>query len=309
MPAINLLQSAVTDLGNWVSSSWLNYAVQAYNALPLLPDIHIGSLVNSANTAIGNITRDISANLADMAPRVEVSTTNGSSTISDPSTSNTPPTSSLRLADGGYFDNSAVSSGMSYLAANNAFIADGYEDFDITSVVFGIKGATISDALAAIHPNYNELTGVAERLFTLGAQQDAVKIPGTDITLVDLSHPSSALFDATKTGGLDEAVWRYSPLDDTSTPEDESFGNLEIKFFRLSVETIDDNTLGIAGGLNGTLNLWVVNSDTDAIPLATGGYWKDYEVMYQGIIEGLQTLDNGQIGADLFARSLGYTVL
>ena len=205
----------------------------------------------------------------------------------------------LRMADGGYFDNSSVTSGLSYLFAtrDSSWVPnDGKEDFNITLLSFNGLGETVSKTLAS--RGFANIGNVAERLFKDGAQQ-AVSMAGIDV--IDLSHPNSAIFESAKglVSGMDQPIWSYT--DTTATGIGAGFA---IKTYAMEVKTIANNTMNIGAGYEGTLNLWNIFSKTDAMPLLNAGTWNDYEVMYQQIIAGLQTSNNGYVGASLFAQAV-----
>ena len=98
---------------------------------------------------------------------------------------------------------------------------------------------------------------------------------------------------------MDQPIWSYT--DTTATGIGAGFA---IKTYAMEVKTIANNTMNIGAGYEGTLNLWNIFSKTDAMPLLNAGTWNDYEVMYQQIIAGLQTSNNGYVGASLFAQAV-----
>jgi len=203
----------------------------------------------------------------------------------------------LRMADGGYFDNSSVTSGLSYLAANQSSWRsnDGIKDFDITLFVFSGIGETVSETL--LKRGFDHIGNVTERLFTGGSPQE-IKELGID--LVDVSHPSSAIFDSTRTSGAFAPIWSYTG-DSQATGAASGFG---IKAYDIYTTTAGGNNMNIAGGYEGNLRLWNITSPTGAIPLPFGT-WDDYNVMYRQIIDALQTKDfNGVAGAELLATQL-----
>lgn len=203
----------------------------------------------------------------------------------------------LRMADGGYFDNSSVTSGLSYLAANQSSWRsnDGIKDFDITLFVFSGIGETVSETL--LNRGFGHIGNVTERLFTGGSPQE---IKGLGIDLVDVSHPSSAVFDSTRTSGAFAPIWSYTG-DSQATGAASGFG---IKAYDIYTTTVGGNNMNIAGGYEGNLRLWNITSPTGAIPLPFGS-WDDYNVMYRQIIDALQAKDfNGVAGAELLANQL-----
>ena len=200
----------------------------------------------------------------------------------------------LRLADGGYFDNSSVTSGLSYLNANqNSWRSnDNIKDFDITLFTFSGIGEKVSKTLTK--RGFDHIGRVTERLFTGGIPQE-IKLLGVD--LIDLSHPSSAVFDSTRTSGALTPIWSYA--------DDSIATGFAINAYDIYTTTAGGNNMNIAGGYEGNLRLWNIISPTGAIPLQTFGNWNDYNVMYKQIINALQKKDsNGVVGAELLANHL-----
>jgi hypothetical protein len=212
----------------------------------------------------------------------------------------------LRMADGGYFDNSSVTSGLSYLEANqSSWVAgDGNNDFAITLFVFSGIGETVSDTLRA--RGFDNIGNVTERLFTGGKQQE-LKIPVVGVDLVDVSHPNSAVFDSTRATGVGSPIWSYTAPAGTPT----SGAGFELKAYTMGVETVANNTMNIGAGYQGTVHLWNITSKAGPIPLdnlgpiPVFGQWSDYEVMYEQIIDALQSGGSGVTGAGLLATQLG----
>ncbi len=290
-----------------------------------------GAVVNLLDVLTGDTFSDVVLDYAKgLAPLVKVTTQSGVASAGDPayltSTNFADPigtiTSSaaayqgyLRMADGGYFDNSSVTSGLSYLEANQSdWIAhDNIKDFEITLFVFSGIGDTVSTTLKD-RGFSDDISSVVERIFRDGKQQ-SVSILGVDI--LDLSHPNSAVFESSSSvTGMSAPVWTYA-YTKPSDAADSSLDGFAMKAFEIDVKTFDGNTMNIGGGYEGTLNLWNIISDTGAIPLQPSGTflapefrtWNDYSLMYDQIIAGLQTSSNGDVGAILLADHLGYAVL
>ena len=226
----------------------------------------------------------------------------GINNYSDPvntlSTADAAKQSYLRMADGGYFDNSSVTAGLSYLSANQASwrANDGIKDFDVTLFVFSTETEQISSTL--VQRGFDQIGNIAERLFTGGNPQE-FKLVGAN--LFDVSHPSSAIFDSTRTSGNAAPIWSYQ-APNSATGVAKGFA---IKAYDMYTTTADNNTMRIAGGYEGSLKLWNIVSPTGPIPLFTAGSWSDYEIMYHQIIEGLQAKDgNGIAGAQILGSQL-----
>ena len=181
----------------------------------------------------------------------------------------------MRLADGGYIDNTSVTSGLTYLQANNDI-----SNFTVTALTY-FDG--VDPNLGKINPGYNNIGEQADVLFTGSNQNQGY----------NFSHPSAAVFDSTKTTGLDEPIWEYI-----------GSKGFKLDYFQLGVTTAT-NDMGIAPGERGTLNLWVVTTTAGALPSLNQASWSQYSDLYDQMIDGLQSSDNGHIGADLLANSLG----
>ena len=172
----------------------------------------------------------------NISPLVQVNNASGTSTASDPAPLNffTTPTflvengnSLLRLADGAYIDNTSVTSGLTYLQANNHL-----SNFTVTALTY-FDGVDIS--LEHINPGYKNIGQEAAVLFT-GSNQNQ-----TDLGF-NLSHPSAAVFESTATTGLDKPIWEYiGPA------------GFKLDYFQLGVTTAT-NKIGIAPGEHGTLD-------------------------------------------------------
>ena len=251
-----------------------------------------GGVYNSGS--IGKITKLIPSSLLsallneaqDISPLVQVNNANGTSTASDPTSGildgyTTPASlvtqgnSLLRLADGGYIDNTSVTSGLTYLQANNDI-----RNFTDTVLTY-FDG--VDPNLGKINPGYNNIGEQADLLFT-GSNQNQRHSFG---------HPSAAVFDSTKTTGLDKPIWEYI-----------GSNGFKLEYFQLGVTTAP-NDMDIAVGQRGTLNLWVVTTTAGALPSLNQASWSQYSDLYDQMIAGLQSSDNGHIGADLLANSLG----
>ena len=251
-----------------------------------------GGVYNTGS--VGNITKHIPSSLLsallnetqDLSSLVQVNNANGSSTASDPTSGildgyTTPASlvtqgnSLLRLADGGYIDNTSVTAGLTYLQANNDI-----NNFTDTALTF-FDG--VDPNLGKINPGYNNIGEEAELLFT-GSNQNQRH---------NVGHPSAAVFDSAQTTGLDEPIWEYI-----------GSNGFKLEDFQLGVTTAP-NDMGIAAGEHGTLNLWVVTTKAGALPSLNQASWSQYSDLYDQMIAGLQTSDNGHIGADLLANSLG----
>ncbi|HEY9806416.1 MAG TPA: hypothetical protein V6D04_07600, partial [Candidatus Obscuribacterales bacterium] len=263
-----------------------------------------GSAVSSGGvyTALdfGGYTRLVSAALNEVqniSPLVQVNNASGISTASNPTPGildgyTTPDFlvtqghSLLRLADGAYIDNTSVTSGLTYLQANNHL-----SKFTVTALTY-FDG--VDPNLGKINPGYNKIGQQAETLFTGSDQHQAVPIPHTNLS-IDLSHPSAAVFDSAQTTGLDAPIWEYI-----------GSNGFKLDYFQLDVTTAANNNMDIAAGERGTLDLWVVTTTAPALPGLNTEGWKQYLDLYDQMIAGLQSTNNGHIGADLLASSLGF---
>jgi hypothetical protein len=245
----------------------------------------VSAAASGANLKLSPLLYDVQ----NVSPLVQVTNANGTSTASDPQPNilngdTTPDSlthgnSLLRLADGGYIDNTGVTSGLTYLQANN----DMKNGFTVTALTYS----------GGADPNlpkiYEKIGEQADVLFT-GSNQNQT------ISILNASHPSAAVFDASKTTGLDNPTWEYI-----------GSNGFKLDYFQLGVTTAS-NSMGITPGVGGTLNLWVVTTTAGALPGLTDANWSQYSDLYDQMMHALQQSYHGQIGAVLLANDLGYTV-
>jgi hypothetical protein len=185
----------------------------------------------------------------------------------------------LRLADGGYIDNTGVTSGLTYLQANN----DMNNGFTVTALTYS---GSVDDP-NSIYKNIGEQAAV---LFTGSSQNQTISI-------FNVSHPSAAVFDApTQTKSLNEPIWEYV-----------GSNGFKLDYYQIDVTTAS-NSMGITAGVRGTLDLWVVTTTAGALPSLTDANWSQYSDLYDQMMQALQKSYNGQIGAVLLANDLGVTV-
>jgi hypothetical protein len=212
----------------------------------------------------------------------------------------------LRLVDGGYIDNSSLTSGMAYLLKKLG--ASDLDGFDVTQVVYTSHDETSrtnasyfgsADYSGPLDMSrYAQIGDTALKLFTGSDQAQNFR---EGFLSVDTSHPGTEIFDASKTTGLEAPVWQWFDDRSDADPADD----FKLQYFKLGVTTADTSaTWGMGSGLSGTLNLWVVSDPTMAIPLMTGHIgWSGYERMYDDIVTALNA-DYGE-GALLLAHTLG----
>jgi len=242
--------------------------------------------------------------VSNLSPDVQVNRSTGVSTdVLSPSafTNSSNPTSNLvnspqlAIADGGYVDNTGVTSALEYLQAQSGGLHNG---FNITAMdTFTSSDNTADPGLSA---GYQNLDQGARNLFSGSSQQQ---------TLFGLSiaHPSVAVFDSSNhdtLASLATPYWQYN------------LGSIfGLRDYALSVTTTSNN-LGITSGVSGTLNIWEVytnagtaylpdslaNAVTSAIGLPS---WGAYPTLYNEISQALGASNNGHIGAVLLAGDLG----
>ena len=250
----------------------------------------VSVVASGASTPL--LTSPLLYDVQNVSPLVQVTNAKGASTASDPPPnilngdttpdSLTQGNSLLRLADGGYIDNTGVTSGLTYLQANN----DMKNGFTVTALTY-FDG--VDPNLGKINPGYNKIGEQADVLFT-GSNQNQT------ISILNASHPSAAVFDASKTTGLDNPIWEYV-----------GSNGFKLDYFQLGVTTAS-NSMGITPGVGGTLNLWVVTTTAGALPGLTTVNWSQYSELYDQMMHALQQQYHGQYGAVLLANDLGYTV-
>lgn len=266
---------------------------------------------------VENTTNQFVGFAKETAPLVLVESDGTASDASTPASNTTltdmATASYLRLVDGGYIDNSSLTSGMAYLL--NKLGPTGLDGFDITQIVYTVYGET-SRTNASYHGNanytgsldmakYAQIGDTALKLFTGSNQsqtQADISIAGLDIFSLDASHPSAELFDSSKTTGLDAPTWSWwRDRNNNGQFDDKDF---KLAYYKLGVTTAAEaNTWGVDDGLNGTLNLWVVTDPTKAAPIQSFGTWSEYSTLYSDIISALNA-DDG-MGARLLAQTMG----
>lgn len=310
-----------SGLSPFLASSISSSAAALAGSYGILSDFNsvLGNAINLLDLATvleGDLSNVILNFTKGLAPLVQTAQTqNGSWRAGDPvyqgfnyadpinNTSNLNAANAgyLRMADGGYFDNSSVTSGLSYLQANqNNWVAnDGSKDFSITLFVFSGQGETVSNTLR--NRGFDNIGNVTQRLFTGGTQQEFKTLFNYD--LVDVSHPNSAIFDSTRASGVSNPIWSYAAPANTPV----AGAGFEIKAYTMDVETVANNSMNIGAGFNGTVHLWNIISKTGPIPIDNIflGQWSDYEVMYNQILDGMTLNVNGVVGAGLLAAQLG----
>jgi hypothetical protein len=255
-----------------------------------LSAVSSGGVYNSEGVVLSALLNEVQ----NISPLVQVNNANRTSTASDPASGilngDTTPAflvtqgnSLLRLADGAYIDNTSVTSGLSYLQANSDL-----SNFTVTALTY-FDGVDLE--LVKINPDYSNIGSEAAVLFTGSDQYQSYSVGNFS---VNLSHPSAAVFDSTKTTGLDKPIWEYV-----------GSNGFKLEYFQLGVTTADNNMMGIAPHEHGTLNLWLVTTTATALPSLDQASWAQYADLFEQMIDGLQSANNGHIGADLLAYSLG----
>lgn len=189
----------------------------------------------------------------------------------------------LRLADGGYIDNTGITSGLTYLQSNQLL----HEGFNVTAVTTLKPNSKEDKVLSSINPGYMSLSPGTRALFTGGNQTQTM-------AGFRVSHLSAAIFDAAATTGLSEPVWMHQ---DSGSP----FG---VYHFKLGVTTVANN-FNIQPGLHGTLNLWVVRTAATITAIPVVASFKQYKELYYKITAAMSHSYKGKTGHELIADSLG----
>jgi hypothetical protein len=184
----------------------------------------------------------------------------------------------VRVADGGYLDNSGVAQLVSFLQLNEQGTDFQIVAFDNVQKLYepsGGKGAAVGIDFATLFgeglggPDHDELC-VDDFCVIVPAQQ------------VFASEPLS------KTS----AVWQNAPESGTA-----------LIYTRYAVTTVDNETLGVKAGLSGTLHAFTCAWPTaPTAPLDGSSDFAAYEAMLKGIHEGLTA--NDEQGLSYLRRAL-----
>ena len=239
---------------------------------------------NGAINALLNQTKDL-------APVLEVKTVNGISTVSDPTPgfigATTAPSdfgstgiSAIRMADGGFVDNSSVTGALTYLQANGKLA--GFRD---TLFTFSTPGDTGDAALVKINPAYANLGVQADYLFTGSVNTG---------TVINLSHTDTAIFDSSKTKGLDAPVWSH-----------QGNAGFNIALYVVDVRTANGNSWGLQGGVQGTLDVWKITTTAESLPVLNGQPFSQYSTLFNDVVSSLQFQNHGHSGVYWLEKTLG----
>ena len=193
----------------------------------------------------------------------------------------------LRLVDGGYVDNTSVTSGLTYLQNKN-HLQDGYK---VTLLASDTRPAVTSDStqLLKLHPNFKFLPTDVRGLFVGGNTQQIR-------SGFDLKHPSQSIFEYVS--GIDAPIWEYSGLNGKKP--------FHIRYYSLKVRTASNNTYGLSPGIEGTFEVWSVQNavNTAPLPVASTLGWGQYPLYFNKIMTSLEVKKRGQSGVELFMKSI-----
>jgi len=167
----------------------------------------------------------------------------------------------VRFADGGYVDNSAVAFMLAHLE-NNA-LAD---DFNL--VLFSNSGA--NDA----------------QLGELAMSSTVSNLFGTDATVAGRQTVclEDYCLETMSPHVFDESAW-----DDVEATWSHTENEVTLEYFELSVQTVENTTFGVSGGYSGTLHLFTLRHDeTEPMPTVVETfdvYDAVFEVARAGVAE------------------------
>jgi len=255
----------------------------------------------------------------EMAPAVSVAS-NGTATNIGAVSNTTSPSSLasnplLRIADGGYVDNSSVTSALEYMTAEARSISSSnFNGFNVTAMqTFTAADNTYDTGLDAVSLGFRNLDQTIRNLFT-GSNQSQI------FYNLNIDHPTAAIFDAQYTAANSpvENGQTYGLLNPYWTG---TSGGLTIRDYKLSVKTVD-NSLGVLANQTGTMNVWEVDSNagTAYVPdfimntaagslaanLAGQAGFSQYSDLFTNIENALQITNNNHVGAAALAQNLGY---
>lgn len=289
---ITLTDVSFDGFSAYLASSISSAAAAAVDSKGVLQ----GGILKEALSLLPNAAVNLALDtFKDLAPLGQATTSDGFATVSDPVPGFLKATSSpsdfstasaaLRFADGGYIDNPSVTAALNVLQNNERL-----DGFVVTLFNYLMPGDTGDAALNKINADYAHIGNAASQLFTGSSQMQSLSFGG----LVDLSHPTTAVFDSSKTTGLSAPVWSYT-----------GSNNFSLSFYQLGVTTAANNGWGLDVGEAGTFNVWNITSPVDAIPQLNGLPYSAYNDFYSNIVGALQTTNNGLVGASLLEQTFG----
>ena len=177
-----------------------------------------------------------------------------------------------RLLDGGYVDNLAVTS-----AVHSIQNKSDMDDQFVITILSNSSGGT-TDINGKDNVKLNVTSDVAN-LFGKNDQagqscQIKERVEGDGLTLTTIKP---AIFKANAWDNTSAPDWNYQEKGYSST----------IDYYRLDVETIDNECFGIEGGQKGELNIFNnVNVDSDTAP-SNPSIFNEYGDLYNTLINGI----------------------
>lgn len=197
----------------------------------------------------------------------------------------------MRLADGGYVDNTSVAYGLRQLQRSSGLAAP----FEIALLM---NSSVDPITMLPMPIGSGQLSGYkvqpdVAKLFGFTAEGQPVKNGVLDFEGLPLLHPSVPspwIFDADAWQGIDNPTWSFSADN----------GSYSANYFELPVTTVDNDILGIRGGQRGVLHLFLTNNSQSFAAPVTPSILDEYDQNYSF---GLQAMASG--GWEVLATALG----
>lgn len=192
-----------------------------------------------------------------------------------------------RLLDGGYVDNLAVTSAVHSIQNNSGL----NRPFVITILSNSSGGTT------AINGKDNAKLNVTSDVASLFGNKNQT---GQSCQLKERNAG-----DGLTLTSIEPTIFNTNAWENTSAPNwnyQEDGYSSKINYYRLDVETLDNECFGIQGGQKGELNIFNnINPDSDTAP-SSPSIFNEYEDLYNTLINGVSST-----GAQHVLHSLGLT--
>jgi len=197
----------------------------------------------------------------------------------------------VRLADGAYVDNTSVAYGLRQLQRSSGLAAP----FEITLLMNSCTDPITMLPMPIGGGQQSSFTVQPDvaKLFGFSAEGKPVKNGVLDfdgLPLMKPSVPSPWIFDVTAWQGIDKPIWSFSA----------DGGSYSANYVKLPVTTLDNEILGIRGGQQGVLHLFLTNNSQSKVAPVTPSILDEYD---QNYLFGRQAMATG--GWEQLATALG----
>ena len=174
------------------------------------------------------------------------------------------------LADGGYADNTAGA----YMVRHIQDHFSSSEPFALTlfmnSSVDPLTGIKMPTGPGATELSSSWVPRDVAKLFgnATGTRNDPSSVPFDGIPVFQPQVPNAKVFDITAWYG-EKPDWTYSK------------GNIEMSYYDLNVQTVDNAAFGVKGGQQGRLHLFITNNKASFAAPVTPSILDEYALNYQ----------------------------